>query len=448
MSISSRKEALILFAGDVLIFLVSLVLMLIVRYYDIPSRELLIAHLVPFSILFLVWITVFFIAGLYEKHTVILKGKLPSVIFNAQILNSILAAAFFYFIPYFGITPKFNLFLYLSFSFPLILYWRVYGYGFFGTRYRENALLIGSGSEIKELLHEVNNNDRYGLYFISSVDADSLSGVPFQEEILKRVYSEDVKVIALDLQNEKVEPLLPRLYNLLFSKVKFIDMHRIYEDTFDRIPLSLIKYGWFLENISAISKFTYDTLKRGMDIILSCILGIISLLVYPFVYVAVKLDDRGPVFFTQERIGRNNKSIRMIKFRSLPVHYDPSGIAKNSEPTRVGKFLRRTRIDELPQLWNVLNGDLSLIGPRPEIPSLVKLYEKEIPYYNIRHLIKPGLSGWAQLYHKAPPKFAVGYEETRAKLSYDLYYVKNRSLVLDLKIGLKTLKTLFSRSGI
>jgi lipopolysaccharide/colanic/teichoic acid biosynthesis glycosyltransferase len=115
--------------------------------------------------------------------------------------------------------------------------------------------------------------------------------------------------------------------------------------------------------------------------------------------------------------------------------------------TRVGKFLRTTRIDELPQLWNVFRGDLSLIGPRPELPELVKLYEKEIPYYNIRHLLKPGLSGWAQLYHKNHPHYRPDVSETRVKLSYDLYYIKNRSLLLDLKIALKTIKTLLSRSG-
>jgi lipopolysaccharide/colanic/teichoic acid biosynthesis glycosyltransferase len=105
-------------------------------------------------------------------------------------------------------------------------------------------------------------------------------------------------------------------------------------------------------------------------------------------------------------------------------------------------------MDELPQLWNVLKGDLSIIGPRPEIPSLVRHYEKEIPYYNVRHLIKPGLSGWAQLYHKEPPKFLPQIEETRGKLAFDLYYIKNRSLVLDLKISLKTLKVIFSTNGV
>jgi len=116
--------------------------------------------------------------------------------------------------------------------------------------------------------------------------------------------------------------------------------------------------------------------------------------------------------------------------------------------TRVGSFLRRTRLDELPQLWSILVGDLSLIGPRPELPELAALYEKEIPYYNVRHLITPGLSGWAQIHQEKPPKFGVAYDNTKLKLAYDLYYIKNRSFMLDVKIAIKTLRILVSRSGL
>jgi lipopolysaccharide/colanic/teichoic acid biosynthesis glycosyltransferase len=116
--------------------------------------------------------------------------------------------------------------------------------------------------------------------------------------------------------------------------------------------------------------------------------------------------------------------------------------------TRVGKIIRATRIDEFPQFWNVLKGDVSLIGPRPELPSLVSVYEKEIPYYNVRHLIKPGLSGWAQIYHRAHPHHAVAVEDTRDKLSYDLYYVKNRSLNLDIRIIFQTIRAMLSRQGV
>ena len=441
MMVQNRKEPVILFLGDILFFFVALWLTLFVRYGELPTQDLLVSHLTPFSILFLSWVVVFFIAGLYEKHTRILKSRLPSVIFNAQVTNSIIAVLFFYFIPYFGITPKTNLFIYLFVSFALVLLWRLYLVPSLGFRKRENAILIGSGEEMKELKEEVNNNPRYNLKFISSVDLNEVDSLDFQDEILKTIYSEGVSSIVIDLKNEKVEPILPRLYNLIFSKIKFIDKYKIYEDIFDRVPLSLVEYNWFLENISSSSRAGYDVVKRVMDITLSFFLGVLSLVVYPFVIVAIKLDDKGSIFFAQERVGQNNKIIKILKFRSM-TEDEPKRV------TKVGELLRKMRIDELPQLWNVLRGDLSLVGPRPEVPSLVKVYEKEIPYYNVRHLIKPGLSGWAQLYHHNHPHHEADPHETKVKLSYDLYYIKNRSLILELKIALKTLKILLSRKGV
>ena len=436
-----------LFIGDVVAFYAALWLMLLVRYNSIPSPANLYLHVPPFSILFLVWIAVFFIAGLYEKHTLILKSKIGNIILRAQITNSVLAFLFFYFIPFFGITPKTNLFIYLVISFGLISFWRLTLFPLFEKGEKENAILIGNGEEMRELEREVNHNPRYAIKFISSIDLNTIKSLDFKEEILNRIYAENVHLIAADFKNEKVETLLPSLYNLIFSKVRFIDMHKVYEDIFDRIPLSLVKESWFLQNISGSAQKGYDFLKRGMDLILATVLGAVSLILYPFVYVAIKLEDGGPVFFVQERIGKNNKVIRIRKFRSLEVHHSPDGVAQDPKTTKVGKFLRKTRIDELPQLWNVFRGDLSMIGPRPEIPALAMLYEKEIPFYNVRYLIKPGLSGWAQLYGEHGHG-GLAVDETRNKLSYDLYYIKNRSFMLDLKIALRTIKTLLSREGV
>lgn len=451
MAASNKKEALLLFAGDLALFLLSIWLMLLVRYQSPPDKDVLVSHVVPFSIIFILWFVVFFISGLYEKHTQILKSRIPTIILNAQLVNTVIAVLFFYLVPFFGITPKTNLFIYLLISFGLILLWRIRGVPVIFNRGRESAIIIGSGEEMKELREEVNNNPRYGLYFSASIDLDSIDNLDFKEEVLNRIYSEKIKVIAVDLKNPKVEPILPNLYNLIFSKVRFIDMYKIYEDIFDRVPLSLVKYNWFLENISVSSNKVNDSFKRLVDVTVSVFVGVLSLLIYPFVFAAIKLEDGGSVFIVQKRIGKNSRIVNITKFRSMTTNdqgeYDQV-IAKNNKITRVGNFLRKTRIDELPQLWNVLRGDISLIGPRPELPALVSLYEKEIPYYNIRHLIKPGLSGWAQLYQRTPPKGALGMSETKSKLSYDLYYLKNRSLMLDLKIILKTIKTLLSRSGV
>jgi exopolysaccharide biosynthesis polyprenyl glycosylphosphotransferase len=442
MVFSGKKESSLLFLGDLLCFFASLWLMLLVRYQKLPDQEVFLSHLQPFSILFLIWILVFFIAGLYEKHTLLFQSKLPSTIFHAQIANIFLAVMFFYLIPYFGITPKTNLFIYLLISSTLILLWRIWGQKVLGLKLRQNAILIGSGAEIKEIIQEVNNNPRYGLYFISSIDLDEVESLDFRDEVLKTVYGEGVNIIATDLKNEKIEPILPNLYNLIFSKVRFVDMYKVYEDIFDRVPLSLVKYNWFLENISSVHNAAFDLAKRLMDILASLIVGAVSLILYPLIFVMIKLEDGGPIFFVQERVGENNRLIKIFKFRSMREE------GERRQVTKIGSWLRKLRLDELPQLWNVLLGDLSLIGPRPEIPEIAKVYENQIPYYNVRHLIKPGLSGWAQIYHQTPPKFDLDHNETAVKLSYDLYYLKNRSFMLDVKIALKTLKTLLSTKGI
>ncbi|MEK7121054.1 MAG: exopolysaccharide biosynthesis polyprenyl glycosylphosphotransferase [Patescibacteria group bacterium] len=449
MIISGKRDSIILLFGDIAIFLISLWVMLFVRYLEVPSLALFETHLVPFSILFVVWVLVFFIAGLYGRHTSVFKKRLPNIITNAEIVNIVIAALFFFLIPYFGITPKTNLFIYLLISLALILWWRISGQDFVTTRHTERAILIGSGEEMQELKEEVNGNQKYGIKFESSIDTNSLESFDFKDDVLNKVYSEDISVIVIDLKSEKVEPILPYLYNLLFAKVKFIDLNKIYEDIFDRIPLSLLRHNWFLENVSLTPKVFYDSLKRLMDIVISLALSLIALLLFPFVYLSIKMDDGGGILIYQDRIGKYNKPIKIIKFRTMKIANDEGkwNNVKN-EVTKVGKFLRKTRIDELPQLWNVLLGDLSLIGPRPELPEPAERYKNEIAYYNVRHLIKPGLSGWAQIHHDKHPHHSLDVEETKNKLSYDLFYVKNRSLSLDINIALKTIKTLLSRSGL
>lgn len=446
--ITNKNESWLLFFGDMVIFVFSLWLTILIRYFTLPNVSTLSDYVLPFGLLFIIWSLSFFISGLYEKHTVMFANKLPEMIFKTQVLNSVLAIVFFYFIPYFGITPKITLFIYLFVSFVLIFFWRLYGHKVFGFKNKESAILMGSGEEIKALLAELNNNPRYGLNFVGHIDLDIIENFDLQKDLIEKIYSDQVAIVVVDFEHEKIGPMMPHFYNLLFSKVKFVDINRVYEDIFDRVPLSLIKYDWFLENISLSPGVTYDAIKRAMDVTAAFVFGLLSLVVYPFVILAIKIQDGGPVFIVQNRIGRNNRPVKILKFRTMSFNDDGKGDTKrDNKVTRVGGFLRNSRIDELPQLWNVLKGDLSLIGPRPELPELAKIYEKEVSYYNVRHLIKPGLSGWAQLYHENHPHHGANIEETKNKLSYDLYYVKNRSLGLDLKIALKTIKTLLSRSG-
>ena len=224
----------------------------------------------------------------------------------------------------------------------------------------------------------------------------------------------------------------------------------MYEDVFGRVPLSLIDSAWLARNVSRSAHVLYDPLKRAIDIVCGFILGVISLIFYPFIILAIKLDDGGPIFISQERVGKSGRLFRIRKFRSMSGNdsgvYGASGSTK-LVVTPVGRILRTSRLDELPQLWDVVTGRLSFIGPRPELPSLVEIYEKEIPFYMVRHLIKPGLSGSAQLYYHGDPHHAADIASTKMKLSYDLFYLKHRSLTLDLSIGIKTIRRLLVRSN-
>jgi len=438
-----RFDRFSMFLGDLSIYYGALWLALAVRAFELPSFETYVLNAVPFSLIFIIWVVVFYISSLYEPHAVLFKSRLPATLLNVQAINSLIAVLLFYLIPAFGIAPKTILVLHLIFTFIAISLWRVFGVQLFGLRRKERAVLIGSGEETRRLYQVVNESPLYPMRFFTWVDLEKIDGIDFEGEVLGRIYSEQISTIVIDLKNEKVNIILPKLYNLIFSHIRFVDQYRIYEDIFDAIPLSLIGYNWFLENVSSRAHFGYDILKRIMDVILATILLVPALLLLPVVALFIMVSDHGPIFFMQERVGKGNRPIKLLKFRTMTTESE----ASERRVTRVGRFLRRTRIDELPQLWNVLVGDLTLIGPRPEIFELVAHYTSVIPYYNMRHLITPGLSGWAQVHHEKHPHHGADVAETRAKLSYDLYYLKNRSLALDIKIALKTIKTLVSREG-
>jgi len=448
MTIVNKLEPIFLLLGDIVIFYGALWLTLFVRYFEIPTLDVWNTHVFPFSILFFVWIAFFYISGLYEKHTILFRKKLPNIILNTQITNSVCAIIFFYLIPYFSIAPKTNLFVHLLISFVLVLVWRLFIFSstFFNNQ-RYKAIVIGSGSEVTELYNEVNNNHRYGFKFIKLIDPNNFHSES-KDDVVDLIKKEGVSIVAIDIHNEKIQPILPKMYDFIFSNVQFIDNYKMYEDIFDRIPLSAADHNWFLENISNHPYVFYDFFKRLMDIVISVLLGILSLIFYPLTLAFIFIENRSNPIIVQTRIGKGNEKIFLYKFRTM--RYSDSGgqwpgqEGNENFVTKVGSFLRKTRIDELPQLWNVLKGDISLIGPRPDIDGNFDLLVKQIPYYSVRNIVKPGLSGWAQINQDLPPH---SVEETKVRLAYDLYYIKNRSFLLDIKIALRTIKTLISRTG-
>jgi len=436
---SGKKEAVALLLGDLLLFVFSLWLTLSLRYNELPDRDVFVSHLEPFSLLFVFWLLVFFISGLYDKHTNAFKQKLPAVILNAQLTNSIIAALFFYFIPYYKITPRINLFIYLLVTIVLTSAWRILFVDRIYLRRTENVLLIGDTPEVIEIENELKVNKKYGLTVFRRAETFSETDTA---DIPKKVFT-----IILDLDQWTNLVRTDELLGMIFSGVRFLDVNNLYEDMFDKVSLSGLSGVWFLKNVSNYQKFLSDILKRTMDVIISSITGLFSLLLLPLVYLAIKIDDGGPVIIEQERIGKGNKMIHLFKFRTMNT--DDRGVwskqGEDKRVTRVGRFLRSSRIDELPQLWNVFAGDISLIGPRPDMVNLGIELSKEIPFYLMRYTIKPGLSGWAQIHQDLPPR-SVG--ESRERLAYDFYYLKNRSFFLDIQIALRTIKTLLMRAGL
>jgi lipopolysaccharide/colanic/teichoic acid biosynthesis glycosyltransferase len=444
------RELAVLILGDSSIFILSLWLTLFLRYLSIPSFDLFFEHLVPFLILSTAWVLVFYIGGLYDKQTVFLKSRLFGRIVKTQILNSIIAALLFLIIP-FGIAPKTNLVIYLVLSVSLLTVWRLYLYRHIEPKTRHRAILLADGPEAIELVDETNNNERYSYTFIRIIDAATAEKTEdFGEKLLSLIEKERVDIVVANPSSPYVIDVLPKIFDLSYLRFKttFLDFYKVYEDTFDRVPVESIKYDWFLSNISQSKTDVYDFLKRGIDIVGALVLLVPATLLFPIVALLIKLEDKGPLLYTTTRIGQFNSLITIYKFRTKNGRdVGAAALASQLVDTRVGAFLRKTRIDELPQLINVLKGDLSFIGPRPEMPALVEVYAKSVPYYNARHFMKPGLSGWAQINNFDVPRGGVDVERTKVKISYDLYYLERRSLFLDMQIALKTIATIVMRTG-
>lgn len=446
-----RGGTIMLLLGDFLVFVLSLVFTLLVRYQEIPSKEIVRQHLDAFLPIFVLWVLIFLIAGLYDRHVSLGRRRIPVVVMRVQFINVLLAAVFFLTFSS-GITPKTNLAIYLVLSTALIVGWRLYVFPLLTTRKTIKAIVVGTSEEVKAIAGELATNPYFKHFevFVQSQE-DAYSFEEFRNSMLALVQDESIEIIIADTKDESVSRLVNDFYSLVFESenIRFFNLPGIYEQLFHRIPPSVIEETWLLEHITTESPhYAYDFIKRLIDVIGALVLLVPALLLFPFIVFAIKLDDRGTIFYRAERVGRDNYPITIFKFRTMTgADVGEEALKSTLTVTRVGSFLRRTRLDELPQLLNVLRGDLSFIGPRPEMPSIAHVYAENIPYYNTRHLIKPGLSGWAQINNFDVPRGGIDIARTIDKLSFDLYYLKRRSLLLDLEIALKTVNTLLMRTG-
>lgn len=441
----SRRETILLVVGDFCILVASLWAALFVRTFDVPSAAYFEANFIPFLPLFLLSLLIFYIAGLYEKQTRPIHRVMSVRIAGAQAATVTISAVLFFLLPL-SIAPKTILALYLVISVAAISAWRFYRMDKELTHgVRTHALLIGSGNAVRELYEEVDGNARFLITFVGHIEA---KGVPLRylTEKLWEGISTGARLIVIDTRNQELWAAVSGVYGRRAYDAVFTDFTSLYEEVFDRVALAHEDARELLESASR-KHLWYDATKRAFDIALAALLSVVAL---PFILIGALLMSLtgGNPFITPVRIGKNGKAFRMVKLRTML--FDDAGdpeLHKQNRITPVGRFLRRSRIDELPQLWNVLAGDVSFIGPRPELPKIADVYEKEIPLYPLRHLIAPGLSGWAQIHDYDPPKGGADVERTNRKLSYDLYYLKHRSLGLDIAIAVKTIRALTSFSG-
>ncbi len=455
--ISKKKYLLIL--GDVIILYFSLFLTLILRYQNELSRSLWDMNFWPFTLVFAVWLIVFYIDDLYEINYSQSRINLLIRIFRSVLISSLIAVVFFYIGQnnIFNIKPQRVLLIFALINGGLTYIWHLL-FNIATSSLNINSLaIIGFNELVNEITEEIRKKPQLGFNLKALIIGGEISAPKGFEDIALNNNFEDLKKICQEKNiNTIVSTIHPRenanlaknLFHCLPLQINFFDIANFYEKITGKIPVTKIEQIWFLENLSENNKKLYETTKRFYDVCFSIIMLIIMLPFFPLIALIIKLGSKGPIFFTQIRTGKDGKIFKAIKFRTMISNAEingPQWAAKNDlRVTKAGRFFRKTRIDEIPQLINVLKNEMSIIGPRPERPEFVEELEKEIPFYKERLLVKPGLTGWAQV---AGPAYGGSKQESLEKLQYDLYYIKNRSLALDLSITLKTIKTILSSKG-
>lgn len=426
-----KAQQIILLFGDLLFLYASLFATLGIRYGEI-NRDLWVSHFLPFTIVYLLWILVFYINDLYNFGLTRLEFTQRGL--TAMLINAGIGVAFFYLVPVFGIAPRTNFFINIFVAGVLLTIWRYLAQKVINKKRIGRVLFLGEAPEEKELYKHLERRPYLGYLPIKTISVDELDKISITELI--REHKIDVIVISVNLND--FPAISRKLYSLLGKNIHIINVINFYEEVFSRIPISVLNEIWFLENIHEEQKRIYELGKRALDVSGALLLGSMTLILLPFIALTIKTLDYGPVFYKQKRLGRGRREFFVYKFRTMREGAEtgtPQFTSQNdSRITRVGRFLRKTRLDELPQIWNILLGEMSFVGPRPERLEFVRELETKFPFYAVRHLVTPGLTGWAQIYFN----YAASLEENLRKLQYDFFYIKNRSLLVDLMIMLKT----------
>jgi len=441
------------FLGDIGLFYLSLLLTLLIRYQTSFDQYVWQLHWPAFTGLLIFWLIIFYSFSLYDLTLIKRAMEFYNNYFKASVLNVAIGIIYFYVISHAAeISPKTNLaIMIVIFSAFYFLWHRSLAKLSGNQKFLQNLLFIGYHPLIEDLLPKSTSATRFGFNFKGIAD-DQNQLNPYLK--LKKYNFLELPEI---IKKEKIdllvftEPINQETTQLLFKiiplRISFMSLNNFYEAMTNKIPLSNISQAWFLENFSEGRKRVFELLKRLIDFVFSILLAIISLPLIPLIALLIAVDSRGNVFFAQIRVGKDGKKFRAIKFRSMYKNAESNGAmwAKENDPriTKIGNFLRKTRLDEIPQLWNILRGEMSFVGPRPERPEFIEKLEIDVPFYKERLLVKPGLTGWAQINYP----YADSIESSLKKLQYDLYYIKKRSIFLDLSIILKTINIIFKHGG-
>ncbi len=336
--------------------------------------------------------------------------------------------------------------------------WHLALRSYFVTRApRSNVLVLGTGRLARELVSETLKKPQLGIGIQGFVSDDpELVGVSIMNPCVVGLYEDLPDLVAkyrvdrvvVELQDRRGKLPVDELLRIRTQGIEVEDATSFYERVSGKVAIENLKPSWMIFNPG----FHFSRRKLAQKHFLAAVVSVLFLLLYlPFfllTMVLIKLDSPGPIFHRQKRVGRDGRVFELLKFRSMCENAE-EGIgavwAAENDPrvTRVGRWLRKFRLDEVPQLFNVIKGDMTLVGPRPERPEFVSSLEEDIPYYYLRHTVKPGVTGWAQINYQ----YANTIEHTIEKLQYDLFYIKNMSPLLDAVIVFQTVKTVLVQRG-
>ncbi|GAB3433917.1 TIGR03013 family XrtA/PEP-CTERM system glycosyltransferase [Massilia solisilvae] len=323
---------------------------------------------------------------------------------------------------------------------------------------QSRIMFLGGGPLAKECSDLAGQSSRYHRYKIAGfiqteseelcVPASNLLKMKDGDSLLSMAKKHGVEEIVVSVENRRSGLPIKELLDCKLQGVKVTDAATFFERETCQIRVDSLQPSWLVFGGGFDQSFVRTFMKRSFDLVCSAIILALTFPLMLLAAIAVKLEDGGPVFYSQERVGKDGRTFRVHKFRSMRADAEKGGKpqwAAQNDPrvTRVGNLMRKTRIDELPQIVNVFKGEMSFVGPRPERPYFVEQLIEVVPYYNVRHSIKPGITGWAQVRYG----YGSSAEDALQKLQYDLYYVKNNSLFLDMLILIDTLKVVLFRSG-